>query len=262
MNSLATAACDSFSRTLDRHGGGLIQIRRIRSPSSLINVFDKSHTPPCTSFKRSTVTMRDRSKNRKPLQRGRISVEAIQAVQALKRAKSDCNSLERAFESKFRRLVKADMIAVLRDLQRQNESLLAFQVFDDIRKEHWYKPKVLVYADMISVLASNNLFEKVEMLCLYLKMEKNLEGDTESFNALLRILMEFGFTRLAIECFHLMKAIGCDPDESTYRFLINGLESNGETGLSSTLKQEAEEHFGWPLELQEEEELVTLRRIY
>ncbi|KAK9169661.1 hypothetical protein Syun_001801 [Stephania yunnanensis] len=131
-------------------------------------------------------------------------------------------------------------------------------VFDDIRKEHWYKPKVLVYADMISMLASNNLFEKVEMLCLYLKMERNLEGDTESFNALLRILMEFGFTRLVIECFRSMKAIGYDPDESMYRFQINGLESNGETGLSSTLKQEAEEYFGWPLELQEEEELLTL----
>ncbi|KAK9129176.1 hypothetical protein Sjap_009663 [Stephania japonica] len=238
---------NSFYETLDLRGEGLIQVRRRRRPPSSFNV-----------FKRSTVTMRDRSKNRKPLQRGRVSVEAIQAVQALKRSKTDRYLLERAFESKFRRLVKADMVAVLHEFQRQNESLLALQVFEDIRKEHWYKPRVLVYADMISVLARNDLCEEVEMLCLYLKTEDSLEGDTDCFNALLKNLMEFGFTTLAIECFHLMKGIGCDPDESTYRFLINGLELKGETGLSAKLKQEAEEYFGWPLELQEEEEPLAL----
>ena len=76
-----------------------------------------------------TVSMRDRSQNRKQLQRGRsLSIEAIQAVQSLKRAKGDGASLERVFESKVRRLLKLDMMAVLQQLLYQNECLLALKV--------------------------------------------------------------------------------------------------------------------------------------
>lgn len=76
-----------------------------------------------------SITMRDRSKNRKPLQRGRnLSIEAIQAVQALKRAVSSEVLLEQVFDTKFRRLLKFDMITVLRELLRQNQCLLALKV--------------------------------------------------------------------------------------------------------------------------------------
>lgn len=90
------------------------------------------------------IKMRDRSKNRKPLQRGRmLSIEAIQAVQALKRANpllpppspsssstssSSSAQLDRVIDSKFRRLLKFDMVAVLRELLRQNECSLALKV--------------------------------------------------------------------------------------------------------------------------------------
>lgn len=84
------------------------------------------------------ITMKDRSKNRKPLQRGRnLSIEAIQTIQALKRAAAaqdrPCSeslslSLEGVFSSKFRRLLKLDMMAVLHELLRQNEYLLALKV--------------------------------------------------------------------------------------------------------------------------------------
>ncbi|KAF8406743.1 hypothetical protein HHK36_008835 [Tetracentron sinense] len=208
--------------------------------------------------KRSIISMRDRSKNRKPLQRGRnLSIEAIQTVQALKRAKKDTSSLERVFESKVKRLLKFDLIAVLRELQRQNQAPLALQVFEDVRKEYWYKPQVLLYADMITMLANNGLFEKVELLFLYLKMEYNLEGDTESFNAMLRTLMEFSMTGLAMECLPLMKVVGCEPDKSTFKILINGLESKGETGLAAIVRQEAEKYFGSSLEFLEEKEDIT-----
>ncbi|KAK8706488.1 hypothetical protein V6N13_050050 [Hibiscus sabdariffa] len=71
--------------------------------------------------------MNDRSKNRKPLQKGRnLGIEAIQAVQPLKRANhnNSFSELERVFDSKFCRLLKLDMIVVL----RQNECLLALKV--------------------------------------------------------------------------------------------------------------------------------------
>ncbi|KAF6174154.1 hypothetical protein GIB67_033686 [Kingdonia uniflora] len=279
--------------------------------------------------KRGIITMRDRSKNRKPLQRGRnLSIEAIQTVQALKRAKTDSNLFEKVYESKFKRLVKSDMIAVLRELQRQNECQLALQksvstnnvgisafiplditeeidemnenppvsdiklgyltrsvsldnlascssvrasfgfnekakdtrtlVFEDVRKEYWYKPHVLVYSDMISMLASNGLLEKAQQLFYCMKMEHNLEADTKSLNALISTLVEFGFMGLAMESFQLLKLVGCEPDESTFRFLITGLESTGETSLSDNLRLEAENYFGWPLEFIEEREEMTL----
>lgn len=75
------------------------------------------------------VTARDRSKNRKPLQRGRyLSIEAIQTVQILKRTKSNTAMLEQAYLTSFSRLLKLDMIAVLRELLRQNECYLALKV--------------------------------------------------------------------------------------------------------------------------------------
>lgn len=76
------------------------------------------------------ISMRDRSKNRKPLQKGRsLSIEAIQTVQALKRAANHSHSsLQQAFASRFSRLLKSDMIAVLRELLRQNQCHLALKV--------------------------------------------------------------------------------------------------------------------------------------
>jgi hypothetical protein len=72
-----------------------------------------------------------------------LSIEAIQAVQALKRANpllppppvpststtsSSSALLDRVIISKFRRLLKFDMVAVLRELLRQNECSLALKV--------------------------------------------------------------------------------------------------------------------------------------
>uniref|UniRef100_A0A5B7BWQ0 Pentatricopeptide repeat-containing protein n=1 Tax=Davidia involucrata TaxID=16924 RepID=A0A5B7BWQ0_DAVIN len=206
------------------------------------------------------ITMRDRSKNRKPLQRGRnLSIEAIQTVQALKRAskKNDDHSLEQVFGSNFRRLLKFDTMAVLRELLRQNECLLALKVFEDIRKEYWYQPQVSLYADVISVLASNGLFEKVELLFMQMKMESSLEPDIEGFNALLESLI-YNFTGIAMECFYLMKTIGCEPDKSSFRILINGLESKGQFGFSTIVRQEARKYYGESLEFLEEKEEMTV----
>ncbi|KAL7237197.1 hypothetical protein ACSBR1_020294 [Camellia fascicularis] len=208
---------------------------------------------------------RDRSKNRKPLQRGRnLSIEAIHTLQSLKRtnhqhqdsssSSSSSSSLELVFASKFKRLLKNDMMAVLRELLRQNQCLLALKVFEDIQEEYWYKPQVSLYAEIISALGCNGLYERVELLVVQLKMETSLEPETVAFNALLKKLMNFNMTGLAMECFYLMKSLGCEPDKSSFRILINGLESKGEVGLSSNVRQEAEKFYGKSLEFLEEKE--------
>ncbi|KAG8064780.1 hypothetical protein GUJ93_ZPchr0004g38798 [Zizania palustris] len=78
----------------------------------------------------AVITMRDRSKNRKPTQRGRyLSTEAIQAVQSLKRAalRGAPSAAAVPMEPTLRRLLKADMVAVFRELAAQGEALLALQ---------------------------------------------------------------------------------------------------------------------------------------
>ncbi|XP_065011281.1 protein THYLAKOID ASSEMBLY 8, chloroplastic [Musa acuminata AAA Group] len=159
----------------------LLRLRPYRHPDAhgtLIAGHGRSSLPPRRQTRQGIVAaiptgivMRDRAKNRKPTQRGRyLSTEAIQAVQALKRALGTVggggggDSLERVLAAKVRRLIKGDMVAVLRELQSQGEGLLALQVFEEVRREHWYKPQLSVYNDMIKVLASCGLPEKVEKL--------------------------------------------------------------------------------------------------
>ncbi|KAF7138814.1 hypothetical protein RHSIM_Rhsim07G0221500 [Rhododendron simsii] len=210
------------------------------------------------------ITMKDRSKNRKPLQRGRnLSIEAIQTIQALKRAAaaqdlpcSESLSLEGVFSSKFSRLLKLDMMAVLHELLRQNEYLLALKVFKVVQNEHWYKPQISLYGEIISVLGSNELYGKVDLLFTEVKTETGVEHDIEGFNVLLENLMSFDMTELAMECFSLMKSLGCEPDKSSFRILINGLESKGEAGLLAIVRQEAEKYYGEHLAFLENEELV------
>ncbi|XP_010521078.1 PREDICTED: pentatricopeptide repeat-containing protein At1g62350 [Tarenaya hassleriana] len=205
--------------------------------------------------KSMTVTMRDRSKNRKPLQRGRnLSIEAIQAVQALKRAKSPPPSpeLERVMDSKFRRLLKFDMVAVLRELLRQNETCLALKVFEEIQKEHWYKPQVRLYSDMIAVMAANGLLEKVGYLYSRIKAEKGLEAVIEGFDSLLEIFLNHKQFDLAMDCYAFMQSIGIEPERSSFRILVKGLESNGEMGYSAVVRQDAYRYYGDSLEFLEQ----------
>jgi len=73
--------------------------------------------------------LRDKNRPRKPLWRGRImTTEAIQAVQALKRAnKYNQDNLDHVYITRVSRLLKDDLLAALKELQRQNEYELAIK---------------------------------------------------------------------------------------------------------------------------------------
>ncbi|KAK6916832.1 hypothetical protein RJ641_019693 [Dillenia turbinata] len=205
------------------------------------------------------IRMRDRSKNRKPLQRGRcLSIEAIQSVQALKRSffsNSNSHNLDAVLTHNFRRLVKRDMTAVLSELLRQNHCFLALKVFEELRKEDWYKPQVSLYAHIIETLVGNGFSKEVEQLFMYLRTENMLEPDSEGFNTLLKILIGFDRTGLAMECYYFMKESRCEPDKSSFMLLVNGLESKGETGLSVTVRQEGKKIFGEFIDFTDLEEM-------
>ncbi|KAJ3672108.1 hypothetical protein LUZ60_006829 [Juncus effusus] len=229
-------------------------------PSSPLSLFSNiSFTNPSLPQKRriTRVEMRDRSKNRRPTQRGRyLSSEAIQAVQSLKRSKSTVVSdgSVAAVGPKVQRLLKADMIAVMRELVTQQEPLLALLVFEELRKEPRYKPRLSMYTDLITVLARHNLQKELEQVCAYLKTEYYLETDIERFNLILGALLEFGFVHLTMDLYRLMKLWECEPDKFTYRILINGLELRGETDILQSVRFEAERRFGSLDFLEEKEE--------
>ncbi|XP_071685858.1 protein THYLAKOID ASSEMBLY 8, chloroplastic-like [Rutidosis leptorrhynchoides] len=208
---------------------------------------------------RMRVTMRDRSKNRKPLQKGRnLSIEAIQTVQALKRASKSVDQ-QQVIYSKFSRLLKFDMMAILRELFRQDQSQLALTVFAEIQKEHWYKPEVTLYAEMILVLARNGLYDEVDTIYLEMKGEKGrLQAKTEGFNVLLETLMSYNFIKLVMDCFELMKEVGCEPDRSTFKLLVSHLESKGETSLSESVRREAQKYYGDSIEFVDEQENMEM----
>ncbi|KAK1400507.1 hypothetical protein POM88_000112 [Heracleum sosnowskyi] len=100
------------------------------------------------------------------------------------------------------------------------------------------------------------MFDELELVFRKLEDEISLEPDTVGFNAVLEILMSFGIIGLTMDCFYLMKSKGCELDRSTFKILVTGLESKGETSLSVTVRKEAEKIYGSSLEFLEENEDV------
>lgn len=141
--------------------------------------------------------MRDRSKNPRPLQKGRnLSIEAIQTMQALKRAKKNEGSMEQVFDSKFRRLLKLDMMAVLKDLLRQNECLFALKVCT-------YDLNFISFS--FSICVSMNLSNKLTWVLLHLN------------TAFLYFFARIGLKCLHIACFGLcfpwrLSPLSFEPD--------------------------------------------------
>lgn len=106
---------------------------------------------------------------------------------------------------------------------------------------------------MIQVLGSNGFLKEVELLYFYLKNETNLKPEVEGFNALLRALLGLSFIELAMECYCLMKQVGCEPDRSTFRILVNGLEAMGETAASGIVRMDAQKYYGESLDFLDDE---------
>lgn len=127
--------------------------------------------------------------------------------------------------------------------------------------EHWYKPKVLLYNEMIHAMGSNGFVEEVQLLFRYLESEitGDLHFKTDEFNQLLTTLISFKLGGLVMECYEWMKSVvvGCEPDRSTFKLLVNGLESIGEFELSVVVRQDAYKFYGESLDFEAEEEEIA-----
>ncbi|XP_057958004.1 pentatricopeptide repeat-containing protein At1g62350-like isoform X2 [Malania oleifera] len=201
-----------------------------------------------------------RRKSRKHMWRSRVlSTEAIQAVQSLKLAKPSSSKLEEVFNTRLKRLLKADLLGTLVELQRQNDLDLALKVFEFVRKEVWYKPDLYLYCDMIQMLGKNKLIEKAEELFFELKKE-GLEPNTRAYTEMIGAFLQVGMVENAMETYGLMKASGCIPDELTLTILIRNLEKARLDDLAASVKKECVDYVDSPEKFLKEVSSKYVRR--
>lgn len=186
---------------------------------------------------------RNPGRPRAPIWRGRVlSNEALRVVQELKRVRANGGDdrVSAVLKAKVARLLKADMVAVLGELQRQDECELALKVFDIVRKEFWYKPDEGLFSELVITLARNNLIEKVERLYSLAK-EEGLQSIVRFYSEVIGAQVSSGNTQKAMEVYDELKKAGFFPCDPAYGILRKGLESNGELQLAAAVEQEYKE---------------------
>ncbi|XP_078446871.1 protein THYLAKOID ASSEMBLY 8, chloroplastic-like [Wolffia australiana] len=168
--------------------------------------------------------------NRGPLVRGRtLSTEAILAVQALKRASmaEDSSNVDRVVSTTLSRLLKADLVAALTELQRQNHCSLALSVFVAMRREIWYSVDYAAYAQMISALARNGLTAEIDDLVSDLMAEEGVDDDLRGYARLMKALIAAGKGKAVWELYKGMKNKGFVGDEYSFLVVCKGLRRLG-----------------------------------
>jgi hypothetical protein len=182
--------------------------------------------------------------NRGPLMKGRIlSIEAINAIQALKRAhkSSDPTQLPAFLSKTLTRLLKSDLLATLRELLRQDQCALALHAFSAFRSE--YQADLSLYADVASALARNGMVEDIDRVIR--DMEEGdggggIQCDDKGLIRLLKAVIGAGRRESTVRIYGMMKRSGWGSsfaaDEYVVKVLRKGLRKLGEEGLADEVK--------------------------
>ncbi|KAH0776761.1 hypothetical protein KY290_008172 [Solanum tuberosum] len=173
-----------------------------------------------------------------------LSSEAIQAVQSVKLAKS-ADKLEEMLKNKLSRLLKADVLDTLNELQRQNEVHLALKVFNFVRDEEWYTPDLSLFNSMIMMLGKNKFIEMAEQLFVHM-IKEGLQPDSRTYTELIGAYFRVDLIEKAMEMYELMKISGFCPDKLTMSILIRNLEKAEEKELVVRVKNECANYIDYP----------------
>ncbi|KAH7547255.1 hypothetical protein FEM48_Zijuj01G0290500 [Ziziphus jujuba var. spinosa] len=182
--------------------------------------------------------------NRGPLVKGRVlSIEAIQAVQSLKRAqRSDPTNISTLVSKTLSRLIKADLVATLKELLRQDQCALALHVFSNLRSEH--EPGLSLYADLVMALAKNGMAEEIDRLIFDLEKEGGgIPCDDKGLIRLIRAVVGAERRESTVRIYGMMKrsgwgSSGFKADEYMVKALSRGLRRVGEVGLADEVDKE------------------------
>ncbi|KAF7827754.1 protein THYLAKOID ASSEMBLY 8-like, chloroplastic [Senna tora] len=161
---------------------------------------------------------------RGPLWRGKklIGKEALFVVLGMKRFKDEEEKLQKFIKSHVLRLLKMDMIAVLTELERQEEVSLAVMMFKVMQKQDWYKPDVYLYKDLIISLARSKKMDEVMQLWESMRKE-NLFPDSQTYTEVIRGFLKYGSPADAMNIYEDMKNSPDPPEELPFRILLKGL---------------------------------------
>lgn len=174
--------------------------------------------------------------NRGPLLKGRIlSSEAIQSIQSLKRANRN-GSIALSLPP-LRRLIKSDLLSVLRELLRQDHCTLAIHVLSTLRSE--YPPVDLVlYADVVNALSRNKEFDEIDRLIGEIDVVEGGYQNDKALAKLIRAVVGAERKESVVRIYGLMRASlwGSDSweaDEYVAEVLSKGLRRLGEQDLAA-----------------------------
>ncbi|CAN6556604.1 unnamed protein product [Malus baccata var. baccata] len=170
-----------------------------------------------------------------PLWRGKklIGKETLFVISGLKRFEDDEEKLRKFVNTHVLRLLKMEMIAVLTELERQEEVALAI-------KQDWYKPDVYLYKDLIITLARSKKMEDVMLLWDSMKKE-DLFPDSQTYTEVIRGFLNSGCPADAMNIYEDLKQSPDPPEELPFRILLKGLLPH--PLLRNRVKQDFEELF-------------------
>ncbi|KAJ6814877.1 pentatricopeptide repeat-containing protein [Iris pallida] len=215
-------------------------VQTLTKPSQ--NLCSSFPSPPTFSNPSSFVRHYHDGRPRGPLWRGKkmIGKEALYVILGLKRFREDEEKLDKFIKCHVRRLLKMDMIAVLVELERQEEVELALKMFKIIQKEKWYKPDVYLYKDLIISLAKSNKMEDAMKVWESMRNEE-LFPDSQTYAEVIRGFLRYGSPTDAMNIYEDMKNSPDPPEELPFRILLKGLLPH--PLLRNRVKQDFEEMF-------------------
>lgn len=185
-----------------------------------------------------------------------IGKEALFVISGLKRYKDDEAKLENFIKTRVSRLLKMDMIAVLVELERQDEVTLALKIFRVIQKEDWYKPDKFLYKDLIMALAKCKKMDETMQLWETMRKE-DLFPDCQTYTEVIRGFLRIGSPADAMNIYEDMKQSPDPPEELPFRILLKGLLPH--PLLRNRVKQDFEEIFPDSSAYDPPEEIFGLR---
>eukprot|EP00262_Sarcandra_glabra_P020866 TRINITY_DN84_c0_g3_i1.p1 TRINITY_DN84_c0_g3~~TRINITY_DN84_c0_g3_i1.p1 ORF type:complete len:178 (-),score=42.37 TRINITY_DN84_c0_g3_i1:505-1017(-) len=152
----------------------------------------------------------------------------------------DEEKLDKFVKSHVKRLLKMDMIAVLTELERQEEVVLAVKIFKVIQKEEWYRPDVYLYKDLIIALAKRKKMD--DAMKVWESMRKDdLFPDSQTYAEVIRGFLRYGSPSDAMNIYEDMKNSPDPPEELPFRILLKGLLPH--PLLRNKVKQDFDEMF-------------------
>ncbi|KAJ9559646.1 hypothetical protein OSB04_004806 [Centaurea solstitialis] len=184
--------------------------------------------------------------NRGPLHKGRtLSIEAIQAVQSLKRSNRSnptATNNNDVVSKTLSRLVKSDLIATFNELIRQDQFDLALKVFSAVRSEFWYKAELSLYAKLVTAMASKGMENEIVSLIVDLDPTAVVEADSKGLITLIKALLAADMAESTVRIYEMMKAGGwrCKTatDEYVGKVLSRGLRRLGKKKVADEIDLE------------------------